>query len=117
MEIPERSTDERGGQRNIGIGAAPRREILLMKRKIYHAAIPAMMPAIFFLIAATPVETLGCFTRGLLALVVALVSGLAALATALMGVRGRIRDDAYAPWWVISTLILTIPVVALLILA
>jgi len=117
MEIPERSTDERRGQGNIGTGAAPRCEILPMKRKIYHAVIPAIMPAIFFLIVATPVETLGCLMRGLLASTVALASGLGALATASVGVRGRIRGDGYSPWWIISTLILTIPVVALLILA
>jgi hypothetical protein len=119
MEIAERSTDERGGQRNIGTGAVPRRavQILPMKRTIYHAVIPATMPAISFLIVATPVETLGCAVRGLLAFVVALASGLAALGTASMGLRGRNRGDLYAPWWVISTLILTIPLVALLILA
>ena len=117
MEIPERSTDDRRGQRNIGTGGAPRCEILPMKRKIYHAVIPAIMPAIFFLIVATPVETLGCLVRGLLASMVALASGLGALATASMGVRGRIRGDRCSPWWIISTLILTIPVVALLILA
>ena len=88
-----------------------------MKRKAYHAVLPAIMPAVFFLIAATPVETLGCFMRGLLAFVVALASGLAALGTAIMGVRGQSRRDVYAGWWIISTLILTIPVVALLILA
>jgi len=92
-------------------------EVSPMKRTVYHAVIPTIMPAVFFLIAATPVETLGCFMRGLLASVVALASGLAALATAGMGVRGRIRGDVDAAWWVISTLILTIPVVALLILA
>jgi hypothetical protein len=92
-------------------------EIAPMRRKAYHAAIPAIMPAVFFLIVVTPVETLGCFTRGLLASVVALASGLAALGTAVMGVRGQSRSDVYAGWWVISTLILTIPVVALLILA
>jgi hypothetical protein len=117
MGIPERTTDERGDQRDIGTGATPRCEILPMKRKIYHAVIPAIMPAIFFLIVATPVETLGCLVRGLLVFVVALSSGLSALGTASMGVRGRIRGDVYAPWWVISTLILTVPVVALLILA
>ncbi len=88
-----------------------------MKRKACHAVIPAIMPAIFFLIAATPVEMLGCVTRGLLALSVALVSGVAALGTAIMSARGQRCGDVYAPWWVISTLILTIPVVALLILA
>lgn len=89
----------------------------MSKREAYHLIVPTTMPALFFLIAATPVETLGCFTRGLLALVVALTSGLAAVGTASMGVRGRLRGDTHAAWWVISTLILTIPVVALLILA
>lgn len=93
------------------------REISPMKRKAYHAMIPAILPVVFFLVVATPVETLGCFTRGLLASVVALASGLAGVGTAFMGVRGQSRGDLYAAWWVISTLILTIPVVALLILA
>lgn len=88
-----------------------------MKRKACHMIVPAIMPAIFFLIAATPVETLGCFTRGLLALLVALASGLAALGTAVMSATGQRRGDVYAPWWVVSTLILVIPVIALLILA
>jgi hypothetical protein len=88
-----------------------------MERKACHVIFPAIMPALFFLIAATPVETLGCFTRGLLALLVALVSGFAGLGTAIMGATGRIRGDVYAPWWVISTAIFVIPVVALLIMA
>lgn len=88
-----------------------------MKRTVCHAVLPAIMPAVFFLIVATPVEMLGCFTRGLLASVVALASGLAALGTASLGLRGRIRGDAHAQWWVLSTLIFTIPVVALLVLA
>jgi len=88
-----------------------------MQRKACHVIFPAIMPAIFYLIAATPVETLGCFTRGLLALLVALASGLAGLGTAVMSATGRRRGDVHAPWWVISTAILVIPVVALLILA
>jgi len=88
-----------------------------MERKACHVILPAIMPALFFLIAATPVETLGCFTRGLLALLVALVSGFAGLGTAIMSAAGRRRGDVHAPWWVISTVILAIPVVALLILA
>lgn len=88
-----------------------------MKRKTCHTVVPAMMPAIFFLIAATPADTLGGATRGVLALLVALVSGLTALGTAFVSGRGRSRGDVYAPWWAVTTLILTIPVVALLILA
>ena len=86
-------------------------------RRISHVVIPALMPALFYLIAATPVETLGCVTRGLLALSVALVSGLAAVGAAIKGAAGRMRADAWASWWVVSSAILIIPVVVLLILA
>jgi hypothetical protein len=88
-----------------------------MKRIVYHIIIPAFMPAVFFVIALMPVEVLGCRTRGLIALLVALFSGLAALGAAIIGVKGRMRGDIYAIWWVASSLILTLPVIALIILA
>jgi hypothetical protein len=88
-----------------------------MKLFIYHIIIPAIMPAAFFVIASIPVELLGCRTRGLIALLIALLSGLAALSTAIIGAKGRVRGDVYAIWWVASSLILTLPVIALIILA
>ncbi len=88
-----------------------------MKRIIYHILIPAIMPVVFFRIATLPVEVWGCRTRGLIALLLAVVSGLAAIGAAVMGLRGRMRGDKNAFWWVASSIILVIPVVALLILA
>jgi hypothetical protein len=88
-----------------------------MERQLCHVIVPAVLPAIFFAIAATPVDVLGCLTRGLLALTVASVSGLGALGTALMSVKCRNRRDAYAPWWAVSAAILIVPVIALIILA
>ena len=88
-----------------------------MKRIVYYIIIPAVMPAAFFVIASMPVEVLGCRTRGLIALLIALVSGLAALGAAIIGLKGRMRGDIYAIWWVASSLILTLPVIALIILA
>jgi hypothetical protein len=88
-----------------------------MTREAKHVILPGVMPMIFFLIASTPVETLGCLTRGLLALLVALASGLAALGAAMIGARCRFRRDPYAPWWVVTSGILAIPVIALIILA
>lgn len=88
-----------------------------MKRIIYHILIPAIMPVVFFRIAMLPVEVLGCWTRGLIALLLAFASGLAAIGAAIMGLRGRMRGDKDALWWVASSLILTLAVVALLILA
>lgn len=88
-----------------------------MKRTVGHVLLPALMPAVFFTIAATPVDVLGCLTRGLLALLVASVSGFAALTTAIISVNGRRRGDVRAAWWAASSGILAIPVVGLIILA
>jgi hypothetical protein len=88
-----------------------------MKRIANHIIIPAMMTVLFFVVALTPVEVLGCFIRGLIALLISLVSGLAALAAAIIGTKGRMRHDRDSIWWVMSTLILVIPVIAMIILA
>jgi len=88
-----------------------------MKRIIYHVIIPTIMAAAFFVVALMPVEVLGCFMRGLIALLIAFVSGLAALGAAIIGAKGRVRGDKNAIWWVISTLILVIPVIAMIVMA
>ncbi len=88
-----------------------------MNNRVYHIIIPAIMPLALFIMAATPVEVFGCRTRGLIAVSIAFISGLAALATAIKIARGRMRGDPYAVWWVISSIILVIPVIALIILA
>ena len=88
-----------------------------MKQTVYHIMIPLVMPILFFVTASTPVEVLGCRTRGLIAVAIALISGLAALGTALIGARGRMKGAQDSVWWLGSTVILAIPVVALLILA
>jgi len=88
-----------------------------MKRIIYHITIPTAVLIAFFVVALMPVEVLGCFMRGLIALLIALVSGLAALGAAIIGARGRVRGDKNAIWWVTSTLILVIPVIAMIIMA
>ena len=88
-----------------------------MKRVAYHLILPVIMPVLFLIIALTPVEVLGCFLRGLIALLISLVSGLAALVAVIIGLKGRVRQDKNSIWWVLSTLILTIPVIALIILA
>jgi hypothetical protein len=88
-----------------------------MKRIVYHIIIHAVMPAAFFVITSTPVEVLGCRTRGLIALLIAFISGLAALGAAIIGAKGRVRSDTNAIRWVKSTLILVIPVIALILMA
>ena len=88
-----------------------------MKRIVYHVIVPAVMPVLFLIVASTPVEVLGCFVRGLIALVIALISGLAGLVMVIIGAKGRVRNDKDSIWWVISTLILVIPVIAMIVLA
>ena len=75
------------------------------------------MPIFFFTVAAAPVAMLGCRTRGVLALTIALVSVLAGLGAAIMALRGRLRDDVDSKWWVATSLILAIPAVGMIILA
>jgi len=88
-----------------------------MKRIVNHIIIPAMMGVLFFAVALTPVEVLGCFLRGLTTLLIASISGLAALAAVMIGLKGRVRHDKNSIWWVLSTLILIIPVIAMIMLA
>jgi hypothetical protein len=92
-----------------------------MKRVVNHIIIPAMMTVLFFVVTLTPVEVLGCFVRGLIAMLIALISGLAALAATIIGTKGgakgRVLHDGNRIWWVLSTLILVIPVIAMVILA
>ena len=92
-------------------------EKIRMSRVTRHILIPSIITVLFFAVGLSPVELLGCRTRGLLALLIALISGLAALAAAVMGLKGRIKKDENSVWWIATTLVLTIPVVALLILA
>jgi len=82
-----------------------------------HIIYPALMLLLFFAVALSPVGLLGCRTRGLLALVIALACGIAAVFSASKALKSRLRGGADSQWWMIATLILTIPVVAMIIMA
>lgn len=84
---------------------------------VRHVLIPAIAPVVFFTVAFTPVEVMGCRNRGLAAFAIALLSGLGAIGAAIMGIRGRLRGARFAEWWMLSALILAVPVVALLMMA
>jgi hypothetical protein len=87
-----------------------------MKRLLGHVIIPAIIPAFFFAVAATPAEVMGCRNRGLIAVLVALIGALAALGAAIIGVMRKVRGDLNTSWWVISALVLAIPAVAIIII-
>lgn len=82
-----------------------------------HVVLPALMPAVFFSVAFAPIAVLGCRNRGLLALLIALASGIWALGAAVAGAKKAARGDADAFWCVIGSMVLTIPVVAMLLMA
>jgi hypothetical protein len=88
-----------------------------MQNLTRHILLPTLAPLLFFVVAATPVEFLGCRNRGLLALTIAFASVLCALYAAIRGANCSHRRDPQSTWWLLSLLILAIPPVALLVLA
>ena len=88
------------------------------KSPIYrHVILPALAPMAFLVIAATPVEVLGCFNRGLLAVLIAIPCLLVALGLMMNALVRRIRGQGETLWSVVTSLILSIPAVLLLIWA
>ena len=83
----------------------------------HHIILPAIIPALFFAVAAMPVDVPGCRARGMLAGLIALAGALAGLGAAIKGLKGRLRGDPHSHWWVISALVLAIPAVAVVIIA
>ncbi len=84
-----------------------------MRPLVRHVALPACAPAAVVGLYFTPVSVVGCLNRGLLALAVVLVSTAAALVTTAIGVRTRAVDPRSSSWWLVSTLILVLPLVLL----
>lgn len=88
-----------------------------MIRIFRHIILPVALAAVFFAVVATPAEMIGCRNRGLLAVLIAFTSALAALGATIVGVLRKNRKDPDAQWWILSTLLLVIPPVALILLA
>jgi hypothetical protein len=82
-----------------------------------HILLPSIAPLLFFAVAVTPVQVLGCRTRGLLALAIAFISVLGALGLAFRALKGRMQGDPDTKWWIISSVILAIPAIGMLLLA
>lgn len=97
---------------NVNIGGNNKKHTQLM---FYYVILPATLTVL--LNAALPKTTLGCANRGLVAFTIAIISVLAAFFTIIMASKKRISNKSESDWWIISTLILIIPVIALLILA
>jgi hypothetical protein len=72
-------------------------------QKYRHILLPALMPVAFFILAQIPVHVIGCRNRGILALLIALTSGIAAIGTSVIGLRERMRGNPDSTRWIIST--------------
>jgi len=84
---------------------------------VRYILFPAILPVLFFVVAAMPVEFVGCRLRGLAAALIALTSGFIGIGTGIKALVGKTRGRADAAWWIASTLILAIPLVAVVVLA
>jgi hypothetical protein len=78
-----------------------------------HVLLPALAPLAIVGLYFTPVSLIGCAGRGLLALLVVGLSTIAAFVTVAIAVRGRTRGDPSSSWWILSAVILTLPLLLL----
>ncbi len=79
-----------------------------------RVGLPALAPAAIVALYFTPVETFGCVVRGLIAFGIAVAAGIAAIVTVLFALRARAQRNEPGTWWLLSTLILVLPIVLLL---
>jgi hypothetical protein len=88
-----------------------------MKRILNDVIVPATLPAIFFLVAAVPVQLLPCGNRRLIAALVAIAAGILGVVAAVKALMGKLRGDADSSLWMASTLILAIPAISVVLSA
>jgi hypothetical protein len=81
---------------------------------VKHIVLPAAAPIAIVGLYFTPVLVFGCVNRGLLAVAVVLVSAVAACVTTGKGVRAKAQGLPTANWWLLSTLILVMPIALVL---
>ena len=83
---------------------------------MFHLALPLSLVVLFFINAALPKTVLGCANRGWVALGLAGITVLAAFYTVIQALRISRTDRRKSTWWIISTVILMTPTIALLFL-
>jgi hypothetical protein len=88
-----------------------------MAKTAQHILIPLILPALFSIVAALPVDLLGCRNRGLIAALLAIASGMLGIVAAVKGLIGKVRGDAHSFLWIVSALIFAIPAVFILLIA
>jgi hypothetical protein len=84
------------------------------QRFIRHLILPSIAPAALICLYFTPKTVFGCANRGFMALAVVFLALGAGVATARKGVTARRQgENEAATWWIVTTLILVLPLVLL----
>ncbi len=74
-----------------------------------HVLIPAIAPILIVILYFTPVTLIGCYNRGLIAVIIVAISFIAAFVAAVFGLRDRLKGDPEYIRWIVTAVILAIP--------
>jgi hypothetical protein len=85
-----------------------------MRKPVRHVLLPSIAPLLVFALWLTPKSVFGCANRGLLAAAVALLSaGGTVFSMAKGGASLRRAEREAALWWLLTALILLLPLALL----
>ena len=85
-----------------------------MDHYVKHLLLPLLAPLAVVALYFTPKETYGCANRGLMAFAVVLAAAVGALAATIRGSAEHRRGNDHYVWWLVTTLVLLLPMVLLL---
>ena len=74
-----------------------------------HILLPTIAPLAIVGLYFTPVTLIGCADRGWLAVAIVAVSAVGAFVAVALALRGRTRGDTSSTWWMLSAVVLTLP--------
>lgn len=81
----------------------------IKRNTLGHILIPAFLTAVFFFVVTLPVELLGCRNRGLIAGLIAIVTGIIGIAAAVKALMDKVHGDSNSYLWITSAIIFAIP--------
>jgi hypothetical protein len=88
-----------------------------VKQASKHILIPLSSTALFFVVALTPVEVIGCRNRGLIAAFIAISAGITRIVASIIAIKERVRGHKDSFLWIASSLIFAIPALYIVVFA
>lgn len=82
-----------------------------------HVILSALVSLVLLALVRVPVQQLGLRIHSITVLLVTLSSGIAAVVISLIGVREWSRGNPKAMHWIVSALMFTVPLIALVVTA